>query len=167
MTLFAISQIVAALAFVLGLVAVQFQRRRDVLLCLTTSVLVNAIHFALLGRPEAAALLGLTGVRYLVAIKTVNRWMMLVFMGLSTVIFVVTYSDWLSWLALIGIIFGTYGSFQPTEQQMRVFFMCGTTSWLLHSALTFTPVGILMQASFLASNAIGYWRHSRIVGASD
>ena len=159
---FAISQIVAALAFVLGLVAVQFKGRRDVLLCLTASVVVNAIHFALLGRPEAAALLGLTGIRYLVAIKTVDRRMMFVFMGLSTMIFVVTYTDWLSWLALIGIFFGTYGSFRPTEQQMRVFFMCGTTSWLAHSFLSFTPVGILMQAAFLSSNAIGYWRHSKL-----
>ena len=129
------------------------------LLCLTASVIANAAHFVALGRFEAATLMGLTGFRYLVALKTVDKRMMLVFMGLSTIIFVVTYSDWVSWLALLGILFGTYGSFRPTEQQMRAYFMCGTTTWLIYNVLAFTPVGILMQASFLTSLAIGYWRY--------
>ena len=48
---FALSQILAGIAFAFGLASVQFKTRRTVLLCLFVSVAFNGAHFFFLGRP--------------------------------------------------------------------------------------------------------------------
>lgn len=67
----------------------------------------------------------------------------------------------LSILALCGVLLGTYGSFHASDRTMRLCFIAGNSTWLLHNLIAWTPVATLMEASFLASNLLGYWRFHR------
>lgn len=155
---FLLSQVLVGIAFALGIASFQFKARRSVLLCLTLLTVFNSSHFFLLGRPGPAALLVLTGARYVTSVVTVNRKGMYFFLALSVGAFLATYHSPLSLLALAAVCFGTYGSFQPSDRTLRIFIMLGNSTWLLHNILAATPVAALMEASFLTSNVLGYWR---------
>ena len=155
---FVISQALVSVAFLIGLAAVQFKPRRTVLLLLAISTGFNAVHFLLLERPGASVVIGLTGIRYLTAIVTTSKRAMWFFISLNVIAFLVTYQNPQSFLALSAVLMGTYGSFLPADRNMRQFFMAGNTLWLIHNVLVFTPIGMLMEASFLTSNFVGYVR---------
>lgn len=158
MSTFLLSQILAGVAFALGGISFQFRARRSVLLCLALLTVFNSSHFLLQGRLGPAVVLVLTGVRYLVSLYPVDRKIMYVFLTLATGPFALTYQSPLSLLALLAVFFGTYGSFQLADRTLRIFIMCGNSTWLLHNLLAGTPVAALMEAAFLASNVLGHWR---------
>ncbi len=158
---FAVSQILAAIAFMLGLASVQFKTRRAILLCLVVSAVFNSAHFFVLHRPGPGALLLLTGMRQFVAVRTIDRRVLLFFLVATAAAFLSTFETRLSFVALCGTLLGTFGSFQPAGRKVRLFFMGGGVAWLIHNILAWTPVGIVMEASLLASSMVGYWRHER------
>lgn len=159
MTDFALSQIFASISFIFGLASMQFKSRRSILLCLIVSVTFNSVHFYYLGRPEPSALLLLIGLRFLVAVFTTDRKVMFIFLVFNIITFALTFTSLLSLLTLVGTMLGTYGSFQPVERQVRLYFMGGNICWLTHNIAAWTPVGILMETAFLISSLIGFWRH--------
>jgi len=158
MTPFLLSQILAGVAFGLGLLSSQFRQRRSILLCLVLGTAFNASHFLLLQRPGPAALIALIGTRYLTSLYTTDRRAMYLFLVLSAAAFATTYQSPVSLLALLAVCCGTWGTFHPDDRVLRRFIILGNTCWLLHNLLVWTPVGVLMEASFLGSNLIGYWR---------
>ena len=158
---FALSQILAGIAFAFGLASFQLKTRRNVLLCLCVSVAFNGAHFFLLDRPGPSALMLLTGIRYLVATFTTDRRVMALFLLATCGAFFATFKSPVSFLALAGSLVGTFGSFQPRGQKVRLYFMGGNVAWLVHNALLWTPVGVAMEALFLTSSVVGYWRHYR------
>lgn len=159
MSNFVLSQILAGVAFVFGLASFQFKARRDVLLCLFISTAFNGVHFFLLDRPGPGALMLVTGIRYLVALRTTDRKVMIFFLVVSCGTFLITFKSPLSLLALCGTLVGTYGSFQPAGRTVRLYFMGGNMAWLSHNILVWTPVGIVMEALFLSSSLVGFWRY--------
>lgn len=158
MSAFALSQILAGIAFAFGLASFQFKSRRTILLCLTSLTAFNSSHFLLLGRTAPAVLLILTGVRYLTATFSTDRKLMYLFILLSIGAFVATFKGPLGILAIAAVLLGTYGSFQSADRTMRLCFIAGNSLWLLHNILAWTPVAVIMEASFLTSNTLGYWR---------
>jgi len=158
MTPFLLSQILAGVAFGLGLLSSQFRQRRSILLCLVLGTAFNASHFLLLQQPGPAALIALIGTRYLTSLCTTRRWVMYLFLVLSAASFATTYQSPVSLLALLAVCCGTWGTFHPDDRVLRRFIILGNTCWLLHNLLVWTPVGVLMEASFLGSNLFGYWR---------
>jgi len=158
MNAFAWSQVLAAGAFVSGMVSYQLRDRRHVLLCLTSLAVLNAAHFLLLDRTTPAVMLLLTATRYVTAMFTRHRAFFWLYLAAAVVGITLSYSGPLSWLALAGVFFGTFGSFQPTDRAMRKCFFCGNSCWILHNILAQTPVAIVMEVAFFASNVVGYWR---------
>ena len=156
---FALSQILAGIAFAFGLASFQFKARRNVLLCLCVSVAFNGAHFFLLDRPGPSALMLITGIRYLVATISTDRRVMIFFLLITCAAFFTTFKSPVSFLALVGSLIGTFGCFQPSGQKVRLYFMGGNVAWLVHNAFLWTPVGIAMELLFLTSSVIGYWRH--------
>jgi len=153
---FLLSQILAAIAFALGLAAYHFKPRHQVLKCLFASTVFNAVHFLALGRPGPAVLVILTGIRYVTAtFTTSSRWMYFFFCA-STASFFLVYKSPLSLLGLGATLIGTYGSFRPSDRALRIYLMVGTSMWLIHNILASTPVAAMMEASFLASNVLSY-----------
>mgnify|MGYP002039568312 CR=1 FL=1 len=156
---FAVSQIFAGVAFVAGFASVQFKSRRAILLALIVSTAFNGIHFLFLDRPGPGALMFLTGTRYIAAIVTTDSRARLFFLAVTATAFAYSFESWMSTVALCGTLVGTYGSFEPTDRRVRLFFMAGNICWLIHNSLVWTPVGIIMEITFLISSIIGYWRH--------
>jgi len=158
MTSFLLSQIFAGVAFAIGVISFQFRKRSSVLLCLFFLTLFNAAHFFLLGRHGAALLMILIGVRFLIAIRSTSRIWLYVFLAASLAASLATFTGLLSLLSLTAVLFGTYGSFQAEGRIMRLILMFGSALWLAHNLLAASPVAALMEAFFLTSNLVGYWR---------
>ena len=88
---FALSQILAGIAFAFGLASFQFKARRNVLLCLCVSVAFNGAHFFLLDRPGPSTLMLITGIRYLVATISTDRRVMICFLLVTCAAFFTTF----------------------------------------------------------------------------
>ena len=155
---FLLSQIIAAIAFACGVISYQLRARRSILLWLSASSIVNACHFFVLGRAAPGILFLIIGARSLTAAFSINRKIMYVFVGLILVGFFCSYKSPLGFVGLFATLSATYGSFQKTEQRVRVFHMLSNTSWMVHNMLVMTPVAAVMEATFLTSNVLGYWR---------
>lgn len=128
------------------------------LLLLTCLALLNALHFFLLDRPGPGIMLLLTATRYVTAIMTQRRRILLLFLVIAFAVCGLTYSGPLSVLSLLAVLLGTIGSFQHSDRIMRLCFLGGNTTWLTHNLLAWTPVAALMEAAFLSSNLLGYYR---------
>ena len=171
---FFLSQALAAVAWVFGMISFQCKSRRYILLCMSACSTANSCHFFVLREPCAATLFLLLGVRSLVAAFSVNRKLMYLFLGLTPVAFVLSltvdslqaaellpHKNPLGFLALFATLLSTCGAFQKTDQRIRLIFMMCAITWVVHNVLVKTPVAVLMEASFLASNLAGYWRFYR------
>ena len=158
MNAFLLSQILAAIAFACGVISFQCKRRRSILFWLSGSAMVNSCHFFVLDRPAPGTLLLILSIRSLAAAFSVNRRLMYLFLSLVLVGFFLSYKNPLSFLALCATVLATYGSFQKTDQRVRVILMICAAIWTVHNALAKTPVAALMEATFLTSNLVGYWR---------
>ncbi len=159
MSAFLLSQIVVSLAICLDLVSFQFKDRRKILLTLALAVFLIATHFALLGLWTAAAMAMLGSIRFLISIFTTARWVLWTFLSLNLVVAVATYIGPISVLAAIAGCMHTWASFQPSDKRLRLWMMLATSLWLSHNIWAGTPMGVVLEAMFLLSNLLGYYRH--------
>ena len=158
---FALSQCLAAMAFISGIVAFQRYDRASMLKFRFVSALLNASHFAVLGQYEAACFVSLTAVRFLVAaVNPRQRWMYC-FLALSTLLIVYSYTSPVNLLPYLAAVVGTIGSFQKNVSLVRLLMAIGATSWIIHNLLVGSPVAVLMELAFLSSNLVGYIRSRR------
>lgn len=158
---FALSQLLAAIAFACGMVSFQCKGRRPILLWLSVSAYFNGCHFFVLDVPEAGTLFLIMGTRSIAATFSTNRKTMFLFLGLACVGFYFSYKNPLGFLALSGTLLATYASFQKAEKRVRVIFGLSAIIWIAHNILVRSPVAALMEATLQASNAVGYWRFHR------
>jgi hypothetical protein len=162
MSRFALSQVLAALAFGAGLAAFQFRTRPAILRSWGVSAGLSGTHFLLLGVPVAATLGFITAVRYFTASLTGDRRIMAFFMAMTLVGFAATYSRPVGVLALTATLFGTWAAFQPGDRTVRLVLAVCATLWVVHDVIVGSPVATLMELSFLVSNAVGWRRfHGR------
>ncbi len=162
---FLLSQVLASFAFLFGITSYQFKDRRKILICWTLVAAFNSAHFLLLDRPGAGVLAILSGIRVFTSVFSTDRRFMHLFLILSLLSFFWVYQTPLSLLALLGSAVGTCASFQPADRTIRILMMICTLSWGIHNALAGTPVAALMEACFLVSNFLGYWRHYGYTGS--
>ncbi len=161
MDLFVVSQCVAAVSFFLGILSFQFKQRQKVLHCWFAADAINAIHFCLLGRYEVMMLLLVSSARFLTAAHTKDRRWMFLFFLLTAVGFYATYQHPVSFLVLLSGFLGTYGTFHKADLSIRFALLgCGLL-WTTHNFLVGSPVAVIMEASYLASNLLGLWRFYR------
>lgn len=161
---FALSQLLAALAFAGGIIAFQQRERAGMLKFWFVSALLNASHFAVLGQYEAALFVGLTAVRFLVAALSPRQRWMYCFLALSTLLIVLSYNNPLNLLPYLAAIVGTVGSFQKNVVVVRLLMAVGATAWVIHNLLVGSPVAVLMELAFLSSNLVGYVRSRKYAG---
>jgi len=159
MSLFVFSQILAACTLAIGMAAFQFRERRHILRGWFLAALFAAAHFLLLGNIEAAMLVTITALRFLVSSFTTRSWLMYLFLGLTLAGFAVTYDSPVSLLALAATIIGTIGSFRQNETAIRFAMMTTEVLWAIHNIIVWSPVAIAMELLFFASNLLGYLRH--------
>lgn len=138
----------------------QFKERNKILICFLIGSTFYGTHFLLLGAWTGAALSVLAIARFITAIlRPGDRKYLLTFLAFAILITFIFYQSSVSLLAGLGTALGTIGSFQPKDRNLRLFTMSATTCWILHNIIVWTPMGILLEGSFLVSNLIGYWRY--------
>jgi len=155
---FLLSQILATIAFACGIISFQFRNRRTILLWLFGSAISNACHFSVLDRPGPGVLSLIIGIRFLVSAFSTDRRLMYLFLGIVLVGFFLSNKNALSYLTLFATLLATYASFQGTDRRIRLIFMLCGSAWLAHNVLAGSPIAALMEAAFVTSNMVGYWR---------
>lgn len=159
------SQLLAALAFALGLGAFQLKQRQPMLICWFLSATLNASHFMVLEQFVAGLFVAVTAVRFLVAAyfpKTILMWF---FLLLSLLLLGLTYQQPVQLLPFLAAMVGTIGSFQRQVIWVRSCMAIGACAWICHNILVGSPMAALMEMAFLASNLLGFLRQRRAVGA--
>lgn len=159
MTTFLASQIFAGFAFACAVSSMQCRRRRTLLLWLSTATLLSTIHFFLLGRISAGTLYIILVARLLVSAYTTDRRVMTLFALLAVGLGWATYERPLDALAGTAALTAIYASFQADAKPMRIGFMLCGTQWMIHNIIAGSPVAVLMEATIVSSNMVGYWRH--------
>ncbi len=158
MSWFLLSQILVAVAIGFDLLSFQFKERRRIIACLIVSCVLIAGHFALLGHWTATGLALLAVMRLLAGYLTTAGRVMLFFIAASLIVTALTFHGILSVLGCLGSIFGTIGSFCREDKRLRQAMMAATSLWLVHNCLAGTPTAVLMEALFLGSNIVGFYR---------
>ena len=155
---FVLSQIVAAIAFALGIAAFQMKSRRVMLVWIATSAVANACHFFILNLTAPGILFLFMGGRSYVAAFTVNKKIMCLFLAAIVATFCLSYERPVELIGLLGALLATCGTFQKGHLTVRIMFVLSNASWMVHNILVGTPVAALMEATFLTSNLVGFWR---------
>lgn len=158
---FLLSQLLAATAFGCGIYAFFKRDRSTMLLFWFLSALLNSCHFALLGQLEAAAFVGLSAMRFLVAAKYQRPFWMWFFLLISCGVFIASYQSPLNALPFLAAIVGTVGSFQQQVNLVRLCMAVGASAWIIHNILVGSPMATLMEIAFLSSNLLGYLKHRK------
>lgn len=146
-------------AILFDLLSFQFKKRQQIIACLIVSCLLVAAHFAILGYWTAAGLGLLAAFRFGTSFLTTSKIMMAGFIGASILTAVLTFHGALSVLSCLGSIFGTIASFCREDKHLRQLMFIATSLWLVHNCLAGTPTAVVMEALFLSSNLVGYYRY--------
>ncbi len=158
MSPFIISQILVGIAICFDLLSFQFKERPHIIACLIISCILISCHFALLGHWTATGLGLLATIRFLTSLFTTSKRIMGLFMCASIAVSAVSFGGLLSILSCLGSLFGTAGTFCKEDKRLRQLLLIGTSLWLVHNILAKSPAAVLMEALFISSNLVGYYR---------
>jgi hypothetical protein len=156
---FLISQILVWIAIFTDFLSFQFKDRKKVLLILTVSSLLIALHYLLLWEINAFYLVLISMVSFLVSAYTYDKKIMLWFFILYLVPIVLNYSNLIDIILFIAMYIMLFAKFIKDDKYIRIYIMLATCFGLLFNILIWTPVWILLQILFLWSNIIWYYKH--------
>ncbi|ACH66124.1 YgjV family protein [Aliivibrio fischeri] len=159
MSLFFLSQVLVAIAIGFDLMSFQFKERKKIVGCLFCAGILISSHFILLEQWTAAGLMIIATIRYLTSIFSTSSKLKYLFCSLSIVTSVVTYAGIASVLSCIGSVFQTVAAFNKDDKRLRELMVIGTSFWLVHNYVIGSPTAVLMEALFISSNLIGYYRY--------
>ena len=154
------------MTLVTGMAAFQFRERVTMLRVWALAASFASVHFFLLGSTEAALLVGVTVLRFLVSSVTTDKRLMWLFLGLAIAGFSFTYIGPVSLLPLFATLVGTVGSFHGTGNAVRYSSMIAEGTWIIFDIIIWSPVAIVMEVLFFISNLIGLIRHRRATDAT-
>lgn len=155
---FVLSQVLVSVAILFDLLSFQCKLRKHILGCLVIAGLFISAHFFLLKQWTAACLMLLAVSRYLTSIICQNKRLQYGFMGAAVIVSVITFTGALSLLSVIASCLQTKAAFCQQDKKLRLWMMLGTSVWLLHNVLAHSPTAVLMEALFIGSNIMGYYR---------
>lgn len=159
MSEFMLSQLLASVTLITECFAVQLKNQQRLLALLSLSCFFNGLHFFLLDQPTAGFIFLFSSLRFLISIRWKSQWLAAASLAVSLVIVFYTYIGFLSILGFIGTVFITVGSFSANDKVLRIMMIIGSGIWLCHNLILWTPVGVALEAIFISSSIIGYYRH--------
>jgi hypothetical protein len=159
---YAISQLLASVAFALGIAGFQCRGRTSLLRLMCVGIAFYAAHFFVLGQTAAGAVCCVTSVRYLVASFSHDRRLLVVFLAATWTAFLLVPSGPYGVLGVTAASFGTLGSFQRDPNRLRAFKFTCSLIWCVHNTLVESWVALAMEISFATSNAVGFLRHGTV-----
>lgn len=155
---FIISQILIGIAFLFDLASFQFKKREYTVACFTAAASLIAAHYFFLGQHTAGFVIALSALRFAVSIFSTDYRLKYLFIGLITIAGVVTYDELIDLIIIAVGYLSTFAVFQPNVKLMRQLMMLVTLGAISFNVIIFTPIGIMVEVFFLASNLLSYWR---------
>jgi hypothetical protein len=155
---FLLSQILIGIAIFTDTISFQFKERKKIVACLLVSCALISTHFMLLGHWTAAWLGIVAAIRFTTSIFSTSKKLMGIFIFATIMTSIFTYEGLLSILGCTGSIFGTVASFCKEDKLLRQLMLIGTSLWIVHNFLAGSPGAVLMEAIFISSNIVGYFR---------
>ncbi|PTP06445.1 hypothetical protein CWO17_09535 [Vibrio sp. 10N.286.45.A3] len=161
MSAFYLSQVLVAIAICFDLLSFQFKERKKIVTCLFFAGVLISSHFILLEQWTAASLMTIATIatiRYLTSVFSTSSKFKYLFCSMSVVATAVTYSGLTSVLSCFASVFQTFAAFNKDDRRLRELMIIGTSFWLVHNYLVGSPTAVLMEALFICSNLVGYYR---------
>ena len=158
MSEFLLSQLLIAIAIFFDLASFQFKNRRKIVGCLCIAGALISSHFILLQQYTAAGLMAVAVVRYFSSIFTTSKLVMSIFIVCSLIVTIFTYSGIVSLVSCAGSLMQTIAAFCQNDKNLRRLMIVGTCFWLLHNYLVDSPTAVIMEALFISSNLVGYYK---------
>ncbi|PSU36424.1 YgjV family protein [Photobacterium lutimaris] len=159
MSAFVLSQIMIGFAVFFDLISFQFKDKTKIIKCFVCAVTLIGIHFALLEQWTAAGLMALGAIRYTTSLYTSSKKMAGLFSFFTLIITYMTFAGLTSLVSCAAALFQNVAAFSKHDKQLRQFMIAGTSLWLTHNILIGSPSAVVLEALFLASNLIGYYRY--------
>ncbi|KHT63925.1 membrane protein [Photobacterium gaetbulicola] len=159
MSAFLLSQLLIGVAVCFDLVSFQFKDKKNIIKCFICAVILIGIHFALLEQWTGAGLMALGAFRYLISLYTTSKKMALLFCISTLVITFFTYAGIASILSCSAALIQNVAAFSNNDKRLRQLMIVGTSLWLTHNIVIASPTAVLLEALFLSSNLIGYYRY--------
>ncbi|MGF1683880.1 YgjV family protein [Photobacterium makurazakiensis] len=159
MSAFLLSQILIGIAVCFDLISFQFKEKKKIIKCFVCAVTLIGLHFALLEQWTAAGLMALGAVRYTTSLYTSSQKMTLIFCASTLIITFFTYSGIVSLISCVAALFHNIAAFRKNDKQLRELMIVGTIFWMIHNVLIGSPTAVALEALFLCSNVIGYYRY--------
>lgn len=156
---FFISQILAGIAIIADICSFQFKERKKIIIFFMIAASCIALHYFLLERYVATLLIWVGIIRFFIAYHSTWIYWKYIFIwifGGTTVLF---YKDIYDILILLAMSLSTIASFQKDDHSLRLIMMWGTMSTILYNTLIFSPVWVMLEAIFLWSNLVWYYRY--------
>lgn len=149
---FAPAQLVGYVALVLGVSGFLQRDDRRLKLLVTAECLAYVAHFALLGRPPAAASAGVSGVRTFVSIRFRSRWLAAAFVAANVALAVAVGTRGAGWLPVAASAFGAVAVFTLEGVPMRLVLLASTSLWLANNVLSRSVGGTVLESLIAAAS---------------
>jgi len=156
---FVLSQILIGIAICSDILSFQFKERKKIVACLIVSAIFISGHFMLLEHWTAAFLGLLAAARFTTCLFTSSKRMMGCFIFITFVISTFSFEGLLTVLGCAATVFTTVASFSKKDKLLRQLMLVGTMIWITHNYLAGSPGAVLMEALFISSNLVGYFRY--------
>lgn len=136
------------------------ERRFRLQLALYSSII--GVHFFLMGASTAGMSAELNAIRSVVATRTRNLWVMVLFIVLTLVLGVGELQHPLEVLPIVGTIASTWALFRCRGLTTRCVMWCSTACWVIHNLWLGSLGGSLIEGSFLLVNGYNIVRFYRM-----
>ncbi|MDD2515852.1 MAG: YgjV family protein [Candidatus Gracilibacteria bacterium] len=156
---FIISQILVSIAMVFDFLSLQYKKREHTFLCLIVSASLISTHYFLLSKATAGFIVLISVFRFIACYFTTDKRVLILFLILNTLALVLNYKEISDFIIYIGLFVFIIGNFIADNKLMRKVMMIGTSIIIVYNTIIFSPMGAVMEGSFLLSNFIGYYRH--------
>ncbi|MFS6801373.1 YgjV family protein [Edwardsiella tarda] len=156
------AQGVGVVAFLVGITTFfnRDERRFRLQLALYSSII--GVHFFLMGASTAGMSAELNAIRSVVATRTRNLWVMVLFIVLTLVLGGGELQHPLEVLPIVGTIASTWALFRCRGLTTRCVMWCSTACWVIHNLWLGSLGGSLIEGSFLLVNGYNIVRFYRM-----
>ena len=156
---FIISQILVLCAIFTDYISFQFKNREKILLTLSISSLLVAVHYLLLNQINAFIFEVFILIAFLSSAYTTNKKVLYLFLVVFLLPLVFNYSSSLDILIFIGVYISLIAKFQEDDKIIRILTMIGTIFIISYNIIIFTPFGVILELMYLLSNISGYYKY--------
>src|SRR3989344_2030679 len=158
-TYFIVSQVLVFIAMISDFLSMQFKERKKIFIFLIISASLISLHYFFLNKIAAGVIIFFSVIRFIVCMFTTNKKFLGLFIVINSIALIFTYNEIYDLIIYFSLLIIITGNFQEDGKLMRKMMMVGTSLVIIYNVIIFSPMGVIVEGSFLASNIIGYYRH--------